>query len=543
MPKTVLILLAATAAVLAAGPSVGQTSGDAATDIAPVTVTARKPPLRWEPAKNPIPPELGAGTEVCWQAAQDPSFENLLEIVVELQVTPPTVYQQTRFPRNPDWAAPPVTPPGSPFPQALSINDYVLGKSGDPNRRLARAGKFLDCLGVTDRAPSMGRQMSTMATDVTSKVRQAASGGGLGADTLSTVGSRADGAGYNANPRAQINVRDRTLPQGFALFDHGRYEEALGQFKAADRKLGSLEAQLMIGKIYLYGLRDKSDPVEGVKWLRKAADAAFRFATDVAIFDPLEPERNTPMGEAAMILADVYGKGMGPVAKDPALARKYLERAYLVGHVGAAMTLGDIYYYGVDTAPDPKRAFDYYMKAAKFAYAPAAVAVAQMYEAGEIGGRADHAKALAWYAQAARTNHPQALYAMAVAFDRGEGVAPNPQTALAFYKLAATQGEPAARTAIGTYFYTGESGLPHDPVLARMWFELAATAGDPDGMFNLAAMQAKGEGGEVDRVKAWGWLKIAEKQGHANAGSAARALEGQFTPQDRAGVAELKRVG
>ena len=68
-------------------------------------------------------------------------------------------------------------------------------------------------------------------------------------------------------------------------------------------------------------------------------------------------------------------------------------------------------------------------------------------------------------------------------------------------------------------------------------------SGDPDGMFNLAAMQARGEGGEVDRVKAWGWLKIAEKQGHANAGSAARALEGQFTPQDRAGVDELKRVG
>jgi len=340
-----------------------------------------------------------------------------------------------------------------------------------------------------------------------------------------------------------MSARDKTLPLGFALFDHGRYEEALEQFKAADRKLGNLEAQLMIGKIYLFGLREKADPAEGVKWLKRAADAPFRATTGMGTFDPLEPERNTPMGEAAMILADVYGKGMGPIARDPALARKYLERAYRVGYVAAAMALGDIYYYGVDTPADPKKAFDSYMKAAKFAYAPAAVAVAQMYDAGEAEGGRDRTKALAWYAQAATISDPQALYALAVAYDRGDGVPAKPQTALAFYKLAATEGDAASRTAMGTFFYAGEGGLPHDAALARKWFELAAVGGDVDGMFNLAAMQARGEGGDLDRVKAWGWLKIAQKLGHANAGAAAVALEGQFTPQDRAGVDELKRAG
>jgi TPR repeat protein len=538
-----LAITAAACVATAAGPAFGQAPTAPATEIAPVTVTAKKQPgKRWEPAKNPIPPELGAGTETCWQAAQDPSFEALLEAVVDLQVLPPTVYQPTRFPRNPDWSAPPVTPPGSPFPEALSINDYVVGKRGDPNRNLALAGKFLDCLDGAN-APSMGRQMVTMAGAVEQQVRNATSNGMISVGGAGGMGLGADENRIAPNRFAQMNARDKTLPLGFALFDHGRYEEALTQFKAADRKMHNLEAPLMIGKIYLYGLGDKSDPAEGVKWLKKAADDAFRPAIDMAVFDPLEPERNTPMGEAAMILADVYGKGMGPIARDPALARKYLERAYRVGHVAAAMALGDIYYYGVDTAPDPKRAFDDYMKAAKFAYAPAAVAVAQMYEAGEVGGRPDRARALAWYAQAARTNHPQALYAMAVAFDRGEGVAANPKTALAFYKLAATQGEAAAQTAIGTYFYTGEGGLPKDAALARKWFELAATAGDPDGMFNLAAMMAKGEGGGVDRVKAWGWLKIAERAGHASAATAAAALEAQLTSQERTGVAELKRTG
>ena len=62
-------------------------------------------------------------------------------------------------------------------------------------------------------------------------------------------------------------------------------------------------------------------------------------------------------------------------------------------------------------------------------------------------------------------------------------------------------------------------------------------------MFKLAAMQARGEGGSLDRVKAWGWLKIAEKLGNANAGAAVAALEAQLTPQEQAGVAELKRAG
>jgi TPR repeat protein len=533
MTKPARALLAA-AALLAGQPAFGQAT-QGATDVAPVTVTAKRPPYRWVPAPNPVPAELFADSELCWQRAQDP--------YLEAQPHGGRIYLPTRLPRNPDWNAPPRSPPGSTLPAVRTIKDYIRGEPGQPGRKLALAGKFLECLGVYQNAPSLADQMDTMALELTLRVRAAASSGTITVGGAGGMGVLADGFGSSVNGRAEIRVRDKTMPLAFALFDEGRYEEALKQFKAADRKIGNREARLMIGKIYLYGLGEKSDPVEAVKWLKWTADVAFNPASDMPVFDPLEPERNTPVGEAAMILADLYGGGRGPVAKDPALARRYLARAYEVGHIPAAMTLGDIHYYGVDTPVDRKTALDWYMKAAQFAHAPAAVAVAQMYDAGEVDGGPDHTKALAWYAQAANINHPQALYALALAFDRGQGVPANPQSALAFYKLAATQGEPAAQTAIGTYFYTGEGGLPHDAALARKWFELAATAGDPDGMFNLAAMMAKGEGGALDRVKAWGWLKIAERAGHANAGAAASALEAQLSPQEQAGVAELKRTG
>jgi len=351
----------------------------------------------------------------------------------------------------------------------------------------------------------------------------------------------------SALSRIEIKMRDETLPMAFALMDHGRWEEALTEFKAAYRKLpdfhGGDEAALQIGKIYLFGLGDKADPAEGAAWLKRVAEARFNANRQMPRFYPAEPERNTAMGEAAMILADVYRAGRGAVAKDPARSRRYLERAYYLGHIPAAMALGEIYYNGVDTPRDLNKAFTWYMKAAVFQHAPADVAVARMYATGEADGGANAVKALAWYAQAAKLNHPEALHALAVAFDRGEGVVPDPAVALNLYKRAAVAGDPAAQAAIGTYFYEGGAGVPRDLAVARRWFERAAIGGDADGMFNLAAMQARGEGGDLDRVAAWGWLKIAEKLGHANAGAAAVALEGQFTPQEQAGVAELKRTG
>lgn len=551
MARKLLTMLLATAVVgfvqpaAAQGPaqSPAQSSPARSTDVDPVTVTAARRTGEWKPTPNPVPVELRVrGAEACWLITQDPFLRAMVATGAE-----PRIFEDTRYPRNPDWNAPPVTPPGSAYPDVLTAADYLKGqKENVLGLPAAAAASASADSGGADATPAAGDDGST--DEALAKCFSGTRPGGAFSPARAPVFASGPGDGpRRADPYAEMKARDTKLPLAFALFDHGRYEEALGEFKAVYRKFGDMdggdEAALTVGKIYLFGLREKSDPVQGVAWLKKAADARFDTVHHMPKFDPLEPERNTALGEAAMILADVYGGGRGPVAKDPAQARKYLERAYFVGHIPAGMTLGDIYYFGIDTPKDAAKAFDNYMKAARFAYAPAAVAVAQMYASGEAKGGRDAAKALAWYGQAARMEHPQGLYAIAVAYDRGEGAPANADKALAFYKLAAAKGSPEAQTAVGTYFYTGEGGLPHDLVLARKWFELAATGGDADGMFNLAAMQAKGEGGPVDRVKAWGWLKIAEKLGRANATAAVQALEGQFTQEDRAGVDDLKRAG
>lgn len=501
MSKSARAIVLGLSLAAAWAPALAQTGP---TDLAPVTVTAQREP----------PVELLPDIATC-KAMTDPYVMAVKDAGGDLRI-----YQATRPPRNPDYNAPPRTPPGSALPEVMSIRDYRLYAA-----RMRRAGKaqyseISRCLDkLNDRATS-GSNVNSLSND----------------GSVSSLGPTSGPDG-----RAYIAERDRTLPLAFALFDDGRYEEALDYFLQANRKSGGAESELQIGKIYLFGLKDKSNPVEGVRWLKHAAGMAFNGWDNTPVFDPKEPERNTALGEAAMILADIYGRGYGPIAKDPAQSRKYLERAYEVGHVAAAKILGDIYYEGRDTPRDLEKAFTWYRNGAKFAHGPAMIALAQMYETGEAPGGADPKTALAWRAEAARRDDPAALYALAIAYDHGDGVAADPDRALALYKTAAMNGEAGAMTAIGTYFYRGEAGLPRDDAMARRWFEQGAVGGDPDGMFNLAVMQAKGEGGALDRVKAWGWFRIADRLGHPQAAAAAAALEAKFTAADRAGVEALKR--
>jgi TPR repeat protein len=514
MAKGIVALLLAAGL---AGPALGQTA-EPATDVAPLTVVAgRRPPV-----------EMLPDFDTCLQAASDPFTAALIAADAA-----PRMYVKTRIPRNPDYNAPPRTPPGSPLPEVMSLKDYQRAAqrvrraddNGQAYRDAASPGGVFE--GV-DTA-----RMQAIARCLDDALEPTDDGFGMNG-SFSSLGP------MGTNGRLEILLRDKTLPLAFALFEDGRYEEALEQFKAHDRKILSPEAQLTIGKIYLYALKDKSDPVEAVKWLKMAAGSRFDPTMQTPIFDPREPDRNTALGEAAMILAGLYAQGHGPIPKDPAQSRKFLDRAWDVGHIPAATLLGDIYDQGIDTPKDLKKAFKYYRDAAKFAHVPAMNALAHMYETGEAQGGADPVKAAAWRAEAARFDDPEGLYALAVAYDHGDGVAADPDRALALYKLAAMNGAAKAQTALGTYFYKGERGLKRDLVTARGWFEQAAIGGDADGMVSLAAMMTKGEGGDADRVKAWGWLKIAEKKGHPDAAAAANALEARFTAAERAGADALK---
>jgi TPR repeat protein len=52
-------------------------------------------------------------------------------------------------------------------------------------------------------------------------------------------------------------------------------------------------------------------------------------------------------------------------------------------------------------------------------------------------------------------------------------------------------------------------------------------------MHNLALMNIKGEGGNVDLVTAYVWLNLAAKRGHSKATASAARLEVKLTPEQK----------
>ena len=536
------------AALLAVPAAQAQTSPE---DKTPVTVTGQRMPTAEAPR-----------SATCEALARDPFFRAQLAAGGGEPLMGPRYYLPTRMPRNPDYSAPPKVPAGSPLPElpksrfgqrnlvtnggsqtadpgdfgGMSVSD--AGDAASLSEQGSIENAVLNCRNGYSRGLDSGN-VSAGGFPAASSARAE-----MGPMSMDPAVRMASANGRFVQARAFIVSRDRTLPQAFALFDQGRYAEALGWFRKAAAKLpmrdGGDEAALFVGKLYLQGLGAQSDPAEGVRWLKKVASAPFNPTSELPVFDPRQPERNTAIGEAAVILANLYRRGFGGIPSDMEEARKWYARAGAVGHVPATKMLGDLYYEGLGAPRDVKKAAGLYRQAATLGYPAAGFALAEILAGGEDGVAQDRKEALRWYVAAARYGHAGALYALGRAYDLGEGVGADQQLAIGYYKAAALNGSAAAMTAMGTYFYEGKL-VPKDLAVARQWFEAGASGGDADGMVNLAAMLVQGDGGAKDVVRAWVLLKRAGALGHASAARGAVALEGRMSPAEKAAAEAMAR--
>ena len=78
-----------------------------------------------------------------------------------------------------------------------------------------------------------------------------------------------------------------------------------------------------------------------------------------------------------------------------------------------------------------------------------------------------------WYLKVAAAGVASAQYNIAVFYQLGKGVAPNPAEALRWHALAADQGHRRAQNNLGAMYYTG-AGVARDLVEAWKWLTLAA---------------------------------------------------------------------
>ena len=380
-----------------------------------------------------------------------------------------------------------------------------------------------DSVRITESAP-LG--------DVSNAALPSVTDGMTAMPAMSDTVSGCSGADFRfAAGRNRIERKDKSLALGFEAFDNKDYARALTLFDAAWTKVGYEEAAMMLARLHLYGLGTPKDTQKAVQWLEKITLARFDPTYDRLRFNPRDPNAMTTRIEAAFMLARIHERGIG-TAKDPKRAREWYAKAADFGFVPALDILGEDALSGHIGAHDPARGVALLKQAAEAGYAPAQYHLAQAYYSGD-GTPRDLKLAGAYFEAAARAGHPGALFAVGRIYDLGEGIQADPEKALVYYKEAAVKGDRDAQFALGTYFYSGE-GLPKNVAVARQWFDAAARQGQPDAMFNLGAMSASGEGGPKDQAVAYAWLSLAKLAGHQQADAALRALAPKLTPEERA---------
>tara|TARA_B110000977_G_scaffold195536_1_gene274179 strand:- start:661 stop:1806 length:1146 start_codon:yes stop_codon:yes gene_type:complete len=151
------------------------------------------------------------------------------------------------------------------------------------------------------------------------------------------------------------------------------------------------------------------------------------------------------------------------------------------GNYEAQCNLGAMYTEGLGVTKDPKKAFNYYLEAAR------------AHSNDDLG----------------------ANYFVASAYDLGKGVEQDAELALYWYQKAAERGDVHSQTNLGIMYFNGE-GTEKNHKMAFKFLQLAAEAGYPRGQFNLAEIYRDGsEFTPKDINVALHWFTLSAEQGYA----------------------------
>ncbi len=141
--------------------------------------------------------------------------------------------------------------------------------------------------------------------------------------------------------------------------------------------------------------------------------------------------------------------------------------------------------------------------------------VAQAYRKGD-GVTLNLEKAFEWYQKAANLGHAQAMSNLGVCYGFGKGVAQNDARAVQWYKKAAKSGRAQAMYNLGFRYGSGK-GVAQNDARAVKWYKKAAKLGHAKAMNNLGVRYGSGKGVAQNDALAVKWYKKAAKLGHDKA--------------------------
>ena len=160
-----------------------------------------------------------------------------------------------------------------------------------------------------------------------------------------------------------------------------------------------------------------------------------------------------------------------------------------------------------------KEALPVLSSAAEAGHPEAIFQVAVIYEKGLGMWFADNEKALHWYRKAAALKNPAAALKIADAIYNGDYKA-SALRMLEFYLLAAESGNPSVNYEVALLYQNGFKEIKPDDAKALQYLQRAAELGLPEAMYDLGVRYEKGQGVPFNSKTSLFWIKKAADKGY-----------------------------
>src|SRR5680860_72824 len=200
------------------------------------------------------------------------------------------------------------------------------------------------------------------------------------------------------------------------------------------------------------------------------------------------------------------------------------------GDADQQLQLGELYVAGLCVAKDPATAAQWFDKASKQGNSEASRILGLAFQDGQ-GVEKNQSLAVSYMEKAAEAGDVPAMVLLARYLLEGSGVPQNPARGAAWLEKAAAQGDAEAHTRLGFLYSSGEK-VPRDLALSVKNFLVAADQGAP--LAQLGAGSVLMELGSL--VEAHKWLNLASASEFEKISQLAvksrTELETQLTPSD-----------
>ncbi|HNY80383.1 MAG: hypothetical protein RBS72_20755 [Sedimentisphaerales bacterium] len=156
----------------------------------------------------------------------------------------------------------------------------------------------------------------------------------------------------------------------------------------------------------------------------------------------------------------------------------------------------------------------------------------QMEQARQLLRSQNYQDAYSILMNLAQQGHAEAMFFLALMYDRGNGVQQDVRESVRWYTRSSLGGWSDSMFNLGQKYHKGE-GVEADQVKAADLFFLVATTGDPDGQWVFGVFVAEGTGRPKDLIEGCAWLLMAASQGHEKAKKELQTYRQQLTDQQR----------